>query len=61
MLDVGPSLVDRAVTRFQQYADRSISLTDHVIAIQAEDYGIEHLLSNDGGFRPLGFEALPRQ
>jgi len=61
VLDVEPSLVDRAVTRFQQYADQSISLTDHVIGIQAEDYGIEHVLSYDGGFRTLGFETLPRE
>jgi hypothetical protein len=40
-----------AITRFQQYAYRSISLTDHAIGIQAEDYGIEHVLSVDGGFR----------
>lgn len=61
VLDVEPSLVDRAVSQFQQYNDQSISLTDHVIGIQAEDYGIEHILSYDSGFRTVGFETLPRE
>lgn len=61
VLDVDPSLVDRAIEQFHQYDDQSISLTDHVIAIQADDHGIEHILSYDGGFRTLGFATLPRE
>lgn len=61
VLDVEPSLVDRAITQFQEYADQSISLTDHVIARQADDYGIDHILSYDSGFRTLQFTTLPRE
>jgi len=61
VLDVEPSLVDRAIEQFQAYDDQSISLTDHVIAIQAEDYGIDHVFSYDSGFRTLGFTTLPRE
>jgi len=61
VLDVEPSLVDRAIEQFQVYDDQSISLTDHVIAIQAADYGIDHVFSYDGGFRTLGFTTLPRE
>lgn len=61
VLDVEPSLVDRAIEQFQHYDDQSISLTDHVIAIQADDYGIEYVFSYDDGFRTLGFSTLPRE
>lgn len=61
VLDVEPSLVDRAIDQFQQYADQSISLTDHVIANQADDYGIDHMFSYDSGFRTLGFTTLPHE
>jgi predicted nucleic acid-binding protein len=61
VLDVEPSLIDRAIEAFQVYEDQSISLTDHAIAIQADDHGIEHVLSYDGGFRTLGFSTLPRE
>ena len=61
VLDVEPTLVDRAIDQFQAYDDRSISLTDHVIGIQAEDYDIDHVFSYDGGFRTLGFTTLPRE
>jgi hypothetical protein len=60
VLDVEPSLVDRAVEQFQEYDDQAISLTDHVIAIQAADYGIDHILTYDSGFRTLGYTTLPR-
>lgn len=61
VLDVEPSLAERAVEQFQQYDDQAISLTDHVIGVQARDYGIDHILTYDGGFRTLGFTALPRE
>lgn len=61
VLDVEPSLVDRAIAQFQEYDDQSISLTDHVIAIQADDYSIEHVFSYDSGFRTLSFTTLPRE
>jgi len=61
VLDVEPSLVDRAIEQFRHYDDQSISLTDHVIAIQANDYGIEYVFSYDDGFRTLGFSTLPRE
>ena len=61
VLDVEPSLVDRAIEQFRAYDDQSISLTDHAIAIQADDRGIEHVFSYDGGIRTLGFSTLPRE
>ncbi|MFC4986867.1 type II toxin-antitoxin system VapC family toxin [Saliphagus infecundisoli] len=61
MLDVEPSLAERAVEQFHKYDDQAISLTDHVIGLQARDYGIEHILTYDDGFRTLGFTALPRE
>ncbi|WP_129113815.1 type II toxin-antitoxin system VapC family toxin [Halegenticoccus tardaugens] len=59
VLDAEPSLVDRALDQFREYEDQAISLTDHVIAVQADDYGIDHIFSYDAGFRTLGFTALP--
>lgn len=61
VLDVEPTLVDRAITQFREYQDQAISLTDHVIAIQATDYEIEHILTYDTGFRTLGFTTLPHE
>lgn len=61
VLDVEPSLVDRAIDQFREYDDQAISLTDHVIAIQTEDYGIDHIFSYDDGFRTLGFTVLPHR
>jgi uncharacterized protein len=61
MLDVEPSLVDRAIDQFQKYDDQSISLTDHVIAVQAAEYGIDHILTYDNGFRTLGYTTLPQE
>jgi predicted nucleic acid-binding protein len=61
VLDVEPSLVDRAIEQFRAYEDQSISLTAHVVAIQADDHGIEHVFSYDGGFRTLGLSTLPRE
>lgn len=60
VLDVEPSLVDRAIERFRDYDDQALSLTDHVIAIQASDLGIDHVFSYDSGFRTLGCTVLPR-
>ncbi|MDZ7731404.1 MAG: PIN domain-containing protein [Natrialbaceae archaeon] len=59
VLDVEPSLVDRAIEQFQSYHDQSISITDHVIAVQAGDYEVEHIFSYDSGFRTLGFSVIP--
>lgn len=61
VMDVEPSLVDRAIEQFREYDDQSISLTDHVIAIQADDYRIDHIFTYDAGFRTLGFTTLPRE
>jgi predicted nucleic acid-binding protein len=61
VLDVEPSLAERAIEQFQQYSDQAISLTDHVIGVQARDYGIDRILTYDSVFRTLGFTALPRE
>lgn len=59
VLDVDPGLVNRAVDQFCEYDDQEISLTDHVIALQARDYDIDHLFTYDGDFRTLGFTVVP--
>lgn len=61
VLDVEPALVDRALDQFRTYSDQAISLTDHVIATQAEDLGVDHVFSYDDGFRTLGFTTIPRR
>lgn len=59
MLNVEPSLTGRAVEQFLEYDDQSIPLTNHLIGVQAQDYGIDHILTYDDGFKTLGFTALP--
>lgn len=59
VLDVEPTLADRAVEQFREYDDHAISLTDHVIAEQADEHGIDHLFTYDGDFRTLGFTVIP--
>ncbi|MFC6766381.1 type II toxin-antitoxin system VapC family toxin [Natrinema soli] len=61
VLDVEPSLADRAIEQFRAYDDQSISLTDHLIGVQARDYEIDHILTYDDGFQTLGFTALPHE
>lgn len=61
VLDVEPSLVDRALDQFRKYRDQAISLTDHVIATQADKHGVDHVFSYDDGFRTLGFTTIPRR
>lgn len=52
-----PPLVDRAIVQFREYDDQSI--TDHVIAVQAND--LDHIFTYDAGFRTLGFTVLPHK
>lgn len=61
VLDVEPGLIDRAVEQFRKYDDQEISLTDHVIAEQAGDYSVDHILTYDTDFRMLGFTVVPHE
>lgn len=59
VLDVEPGLVDRAIDQFRTYDDQDVSLTDHVIAEQARDHSVDHVLTYHGAFRTLGFTVIP--
>lgn len=59
VLAVGPALVESAVDQFRRYDDHAISLTDHVIAIQADERGLDHLFTYDGDFRTFGITVVP--
>lgn len=61
VLSVGDDEFDRAVEAFHEYADHSFSLTDHLIAIQADDRGVSHVLSYDDDFRTLDLTVVPRR
>lgn len=59
VLDVSPGLVEHAIEQFRRYDDQAISLTDHVIAVQADERGIDHLFTYDGDFRTFGITVVP--
>lgn len=59
VLDVGSELVKQATEQFRRYDDQAISLTDHVIAVQADERGIDHLFTYDGDFRTFGITVVP--
>lgn len=60
VLGVEPQLVERAVGRFRRYDDQTISLTDHMIAVQADERLVDHLFTYDGDFRTVGVTVVPR-
>lgn len=61
VLSVGDDEFDRAVAAFHEYADQSFSLTDHLVAIQAGDRDVSHVLSYDDDFRALDLTVIPRR
>lgn len=60
VLPVQTEEFDRAVEAFDDLDDKTFSLTDHVVAVQAAAHGISHALTYDDDFRALGFSAVPR-
>lgn len=51
---------DRACERFRQYDSRELSFTDHVTAVLAEAYDVEHVFTFDADdFRTLGLVVVP--
>lgn len=60
VLDVTPAEFERAVAAFHDHDDRAFSLTDHLVAVQADDREVSHVLTYDDDFRSLGFSVLPR-
>lgn len=60
VLSVPDDVFDRATATFFEYDDHDISLTDHTIAIQADDHDVDHVLAYDRDFEVLGLTVVPR-
>lgn len=59
ILGVGAGIFDRTTEQFEAYDDQSISFIDHMNAVLAEDYGIEHIFAFDRDFATLGLTRVP--
>lgn len=59
VLEVGSELFARTVTQFEQYDDQTISFVDHMNAVLAEEYDVEHVFAFDGNFATLGLVRVP--
>jgi predicted nucleic acid-binding protein len=59
ILDVGPAIFDRTADQFEQYSDQSISFIDHMNAVLADEYDIDHIFAFDEDFATLGFTRVP--
>lgn len=51
---------DRAAAAFFTHTDQEISLTDHLIGVQADENDVEHILAYDEDFETLGLTVVPR-
>lgn len=45
---------------FCEYDDHELSFTDHLVAVQAQQRDVDHVLTFDDDFRTFGLEVLPR-
>ena len=52
------SLFLRALDRYEACADKEYSLTDCMSMIVMEDFGIQHVLTNDHHFEQAGFTLV---
>jgi len=59
ILDVGATIFDETAQQFTQYDDQDISFIDHMNAILAHEYDIEHIFAFDGDFSTLGLIRVP--
>lgn len=59
LLEVGPQEFDRACEQFARFDDHEISFVDHLSAVLADEYGIEHALAFDRDFATLGMVRVP--
>lgn len=60
VLSVDSETFEEACTRFGQYDDQQISLTDHVSAVLADEHDVEHVFSYDtADFQTLEFTLVP--
>lgn len=59
VLHVDESTYSRAVERFLAYDDQAFSFTDHVVAAQAAERRVDHVLTFDQEFAALGLTTLP--
>lgn len=60
-LTVTDAIIEAAISQFEEYDDHRISFTDHVIAVHAGAEGVDHVLTYDGDFAPLGMTVIPRE
>lgn len=58
-LGVGDRDIDETIEEFQRRYDAHASFTDHAIAVQARDRGVDCVLAYDGDFEALGLTTIP--
>lgn len=59
VLEVGGELFERTATQFEEYDDQTISFVDHMNAVLAAEYDVEHVFAFDGDFATLGLVRVP--
>lgn len=59
VLDVDPALFDRTVEQFEAFDDQRISFIDHMNAVLAAAYDIDHIFAFDDDFATLGLTRVP--
>lgn len=60
VLGVGADVFDRTADQFEQYDDQTISFVDHMNAVLADEYDVDHVFAFDGDFATLGLTRVPR-
>lgn len=58
-LHVDRSVYELASDRFLAFDDQAFSFTDHVIGVQAQNRGVDIIISFDQEFATLGLQTLP--
>lgn len=59
VLEAGGGIFDRTATQFEQYDDQMISFVDHMNAVLADEYDIDHIFAFDSDFATLDLIRVP--
>jgi len=59
VLNIGPELFEQTTAQFKEYDDQEISFIDHMNAVVATEYDIEHIFAFDSDFATLGLKRVP--
>lgn len=59
VLHPGRETIDAVVDEFERFDDQQISFVDHVTAVTADEYHVDHVFAFDDDFRTLGFTLVP--